>query len=248
LIVVDNGSVDATRAVIERRSRRGDLPIRYVSEPRRGLSRARNAGIAAASQPVLAFTDDDCLVTSDWLSAIENEFADPRLSVLGGRVTLDDPADRAIAIRPFSEPADVVDVDGIGRYLIGCNMAVRRAVFAAVGSFDVRLGAGTGARSAEDWDFCYRALKRGLTLRYSPSPHVRHAHGRRTAAAATEAANGYLVGRGAFYFKHVVRGDRSALKHLYWEIRAASNRQPDDVRNDALRRLLSGGFHYILGG
>jgi glycosyltransferase involved in cell wall biosynthesis len=246
LIVVDNGSVDATRAVIERRAQRGDLPIRYLYEPNPGLSRARNAGIAAARQPIVCFTDDDCRVAPDWLSAIETEFSDPHLSILGGRVTLQDPGDRPISIRPFAEPAPVGDLDEIVRLLIGCNMAVRATTFAAIGTFDVRLGAGTSARSAEDLDFFYRALQHGLTLRYSPSPHVRHAHGRRSPEAEADAARGYTAGRGAFYFKHALRGDRTALRHLYWEARTSLVSLRDRERRESLQCMLSGGFDYIL--
>lgn len=245
LIVVDNGSVDETRAVIERRAARGDLPIRYVAQPRPGLSRARNAGIAAALHPIIAFTDDDCRVAPDWLSSIASAFLDPHLSVLGGRVTLNDQADRPIAIRPFAEPARIGDLDAIGQYLIGCNMSLRATAFAAVGTFDVRLGAGTRARSAEDLDIFYRALKHGLMLCYSPKPHVLHAHGRRTAAAAAEAAKGYAAGRGAFYFKHALRGDRMVLKHLYWETRSSIALLRSRERRGALGCLLSGGFGYI---
>jgi glycosyltransferase involved in cell wall biosynthesis len=249
LIVVDNGSADDTRAVVERRASRRDLPLRYVAERQPGLSRARNAGVAAALQPILAFTDDDCLVAPGWLDAIASAFTDPHLSALGGRVTLHDANDFPLSIRPFSEPADIVNVDDIGRYLIGCNMAARRSVFDAVGLFDVRLGAGTPSGSAEDLDFFYRCLKRGFTLRYSPAPHIYHAHGRRTAAAANELAKGYLAGRGAFYFKHAVRGDPSVMKHLYWEIRGLGSavRSQNEPRWGWLKCLLLGGFRYILG-
>ncbi len=244
LIVVDNGSSDDTRAVVQRRAMLGDLPLRCITEQRRGLSHARNAGVTASTQPVVAFTDDDCLVAPDWLQSIAAALADPRLSILGGRVTLHDDADYPVSIRPFLNSEAISDFDAIGRYLIGCNMATRRSVFADVGLFDVRLGAGAPARSAEDLDFFYRCLKRGMTLRYSPHPHVFHAHGRRTAAEIAELADSYVTGRGAFYFKHVMRGDGNALKHLYWEIR--SRRAGFESSRKTLRRLLSGGFGYIL--
>jgi GT2 family glycosyltransferase len=123
-------------------------------------------------------------------------------------------------------------------------MAIRASVFTAVGVFDTRLGAGASVRSAEDVDFFYRCLKHGLTLRYSPRPHVQHAHKRRTATALSELASGYVEGRGAFYFKHALRGDRTALKHLYWEMRSSS--ATDQYRWSMLGRLILGGLRYIL--
>ena len=244
LIVVDNGVGDATRSVVERRASAGDLPIRYVAEPRRGLSHARNTGVSAARHPIVAFTDDDCRVAPDWLTEIAAAFSNPTLGVLGGRVTLYDPADLSVSIRPFTDAAAITNVEDILSRLIGCNMAIRASVFEAIGAFDVRLGAGTSVHSAEDLDFFYRCLKHGVTLRYSPLPHVHHAHGRRTSTAASELAKGYVAGRGAFYFKHALRGDRTALKHLYWEIRAPL--ATDQSHWNALEHLFSGGLRYIL--
>jgi GT2 family glycosyltransferase len=126
-------------------------------------------------------------------------------------------------------------------------MAIRRSVFPLVGLFDVRLGVGTPARSAEDLDFFYRCFKRGLKLRYSPAPHVYHAHGRRTPADVEELADGYMTGRGAFYFKHALRGDGHVLKRLYWELRSPRSGHAMHRREPGFRRLLSGGFGYILG-
>jgi hypothetical protein len=126
-------------------------------------------------------------------------------------------------------------------------MMVRRSVFSVIGPFDVRLGAGTPACSAEDLDFIYRGLKRGLVVRYSPAPHVLHAHGRRSAATEAELSKGYLAGRGAFYAKHALRGDWNALKQLRWEIRGLGTLPKADSRRQALKALLSGGIGYILG-
>ena len=69
LLVVDNGSTDDTPAVLA--AFRGRLPLRALREERAGKSRAVNAGIRAAPQPLLAFTDDDAIVGPSWLRAIE---------------------------------------------------------------------------------------------------------------------------------------------------------------------------------
>lgn len=85
IIVVDNGSDDDTRAVAERAD--AGVPVRYVHEPRRGLSHARNAGVMAARAPIVAFTDDDQDVGHEWLSVIVRTFREhPQLDVIGGRV------------------------------------------------------------------------------------------------------------------------------------------------------------------
>ncbi|HEV3000586.1 MAG TPA: glycosyltransferase family A protein, partial [Solirubrobacteraceae bacterium] len=64
VIVVDNGSRDATAAV----AREGGA--RVVTEPVANRARARNAGIAAARAPLVAFTDADCVAAPGWLEAL----------------------------------------------------------------------------------------------------------------------------------------------------------------------------------
>src|SRR4051812_29433765 len=74
LIVVDNGSTDGTRQVVNDCEARTIVPLRYVIEPRDGKSVALNAGVRAATGDVIAFTDDDCVMSPEWLTAIAIEF------------------------------------------------------------------------------------------------------------------------------------------------------------------------------
>src|SRR5690348_3828740 len=64
VIVVDNNSTDQTREVVERRINEGHANLRYVFEPKQGVSHARNTGVANAAAPVVAFADDDVRVAS----------------------------------------------------------------------------------------------------------------------------------------------------------------------------------------
>jgi glycosyltransferase involved in cell wall biosynthesis len=66
LLVVDNNSSDATRQVCD--SFAGALPLRYLFEPRQGVSRARNLAIAHAMAPLLFFSDDDVTMDRDWFA------------------------------------------------------------------------------------------------------------------------------------------------------------------------------------
>jgi glycosyltransferase involved in cell wall biosynthesis len=87
LIVVDNGSTDATPAVIE--SSKNTLPIRRVFEPLAGLSNARNAGVDAARGKYLVWTDDDVHVEPNMLAAFVDAFKRwPDARVFGGKITL----------------------------------------------------------------------------------------------------------------------------------------------------------------
>ncbi len=217
LIMVDNGSTDGTAALLA--SLPGTLPARVVNERTAGLSRARNAGLAAATGDLLLFTDDDCLPDPQWLAAVRDEFARaPLLGVLGGRVELFDPRDQPTTTRTSRERGQITtpfNLDGI----IGCNMAFRRSALAAAGPFDIALGGGTGAGAGEDVDFVYRALRAGLRIEYSPDALVYHNHGRRTEAQARALKRAYTVARGALFCKYLMQRDRGILPRIQQDAR-----------------------------
>ncbi len=85
MIVVDNGSIDDTPAVIEAFADR--LPLRRVWQPEAGLSNARNAGVAAAQGDYICWTDDDVELDPDWLAAYARAFhLYPDGTIFGGVV------------------------------------------------------------------------------------------------------------------------------------------------------------------
>jgi GT2 family glycosyltransferase len=210
LVVVDNGSCDDTKAVIERAAQR--LPVTYVWEGKRGLSHARNRAIAASRYSLIAFTDDDCLLAQDWLIAVVSSFSsDPALAVLGGRVDPAGDGDPSVGSRMHDHSERVSTAKQMIELMSGCNMSFRREVFDIVGPFDAAIGA------AEDIDFMYRALRQDLKLAYSPDIVVYHAHGRKTATEIESVSRNYVRGRGAFYWKFIA--DRPIQKIAYWEVR-----------------------------
>lgn len=216
LVVVDNASLDETRAVIQRFVDR--LPLEYAHEPRPGLANARNRGVALARHPLVAFTDDDCLVGDAWLRGIVDEFADhPNVSVLGGSVVLDDADDYPVSIRVHATPEAITSARQIMSIMSGSNMMFRREVFERVGLFDAAFGKGRRVGAAEDLDMLYRVLKQPLAMRYAPHLVVRHAHGRRTPDALRSLVREYVRGRGAFYCKFI--RDRQIAQMAYWEVR-----------------------------
>lgn len=103
-----------------------------------------------------------------------------------------------------------------GPFLIGANMVIKQEVLDCIGEFDITLGPGSRFSAvAEDLDFVYRALIKGLKIVYSPNVVVYHNHARIQKEDIQKAMHGYTVGKGAFYAKHAL-ADKRIAKMAYW--------------------------------
>lgn len=145
ILVVDNGSTDNTRQVVETFVHR--FPeVRYLFESRPGVSRARNTGIAAATAPVVAFMDDDVRADPAWLSEIHWTFsANPEIDCVGGRIEgrFEEPPPAwfdsrhwgAVALQGEKGPSPYLDAQHASACLMTANFACRRAALEEVGGF-----------------------------------------------------------------------------------------------------------------
>jgi glycosyltransferase involved in cell wall biosynthesis len=252
LVVVDNGSTDGTAELLSSFAER--LPIIHIFEPEKGLSTARNTGVRAARGEILAFTDDDCIPAPDWMSAIRKEFAcDPGLAGLGGRVELHDPEDFPITVRTSRQREPLTSPYQLPALMAGCNMAFRRSTIDLVGEFDTTLGAGTVVGSAEDTDYLYRALRRGLRIEYVPEVLLAHDHGRRSSDEVRALRRSYARGRGALLVKYLLMADRAmascAYADVHWNGRecARALRERTFPREVLVRgwNMLAGAAHWV---
>jgi glycosyltransferase involved in cell wall biosynthesis len=165
VIVVDNGSTDGTGDV----ARRHPLEVRVVEESRPGSYAARNAGLAVARAPVLAFTDADCTPEPSWLRAGLAVLDEGGADLAGGAVqavpstnaTVWERYDRAVYLRQ----RDLVEHH---EWAVTANLFVRRAVTDVIGGFDASLP------SSGDREFCLRAGRAGFRIVYAPDAVVGH--------------------------------------------------------------------------
>src|SRR5688500_15744681 len=74
ILVVDNGSTDDTRRVVEQ-LRAASRTVRYELESRPGVAFARNRGVSVARAPIVAFMDDDQQAAPAWMPIILQTFA-----------------------------------------------------------------------------------------------------------------------------------------------------------------------------
>jgi len=185
VIVVDNGSADGTRQAVERcaAALQDAVRIRHVSEPRLGLSIARNTGIAASRAPILAFLDDDAIPAPGWLSSIRRAFAaHPRAGAVGGPVEPEFGGARPEWLAGKLElPYTIIELGPETRryprrlHPFGANMAIRREALGDALRFPETLGRkGAALYSGEESWLLGRLRKRGWSLIYVPDMRVRH--------------------------------------------------------------------------
>jgi glycosyltransferase involved in cell wall biosynthesis len=227
IILVDNGSTDSTRTVIAQFIQEHTAPFKYIFEAKAGLSRARNAGLSHAQGDIVAFTDDDCYPTIDFLSSISKCFEDQTIAYSGGRVLLFDQSDRRITIQEKNSYEVLEPLSYISAGLIhGANISFRRDTILELKGFDERLGAGTQFKSGEDTDILRRFSALGYKGVYDPAITVFHHHGRKTLEEETKLMEGYDRGNASCMLKHTMHGKlrRLYIKHWYWLLRKASFR------------------------
>jgi len=205
IVLVDNGSTDDTKSVIQAFAKKSPVPVHYVYEVNPGLATARNAGVKKSAGCILVFTDDDCYPQQDFLNRAWDAFANPTVGYLTGRILLHDPTDAPVTVNESETPRTFprhtfLDVGAV----MGANMAFRRNVIEEIGGFDPLLGTGAPLESAEDLDAACLASVAGWTGQYCPDVVVSHHHGRKANDIAG-IQKSYDIGRGAYYMKLLLK-------------------------------------------
>jgi glucosyl-dolichyl phosphate glucuronosyltransferase len=147
---------------------RSALPDVHIVENReaRGLSGAKNTGVAVAGGDIIAFLDDDAVAEPDWLKFLADSYADPNVMGVGG-LTL--PLWEKQRPAWFPQEFDwVVGCTYIGREpgevrnLLGGNASFRRDVFNIAGGFASHIGRSANHRrplGCEETEFCIRVRR-----------------------------------------------------------------------------------------
>lgn len=148
IIVIDNGSTDKTVQVAKSFG-----ATVYSYNKIQGCGAARQYGSSKANGTIIAFTDCDCIVESDWVEKIEKYFYDPSVVSVSGRVL---PIEIAFPMNTIFTFYDWFYVMNhiFGKPLVwGSTMAIRTEAYKTVGGIVSEL------LSSEDWELAFRLQK-----------------------------------------------------------------------------------------
>ena len=204
VVVVNDGSTDGTAAIAA-----SHAGVRLINTPNRGLSIARNVGLAHASGDIVAYTDADVRVDPDWLTYLVQPFAEPGVVAVGGPniVPPDDPWIAQCVAQSPGAPTHVLLDDRLAEHIPGCNCAFRRDALAAIGGFDPRF-----LRAGDDVDVCWRLQARGWRIGFAPAALVWHHH-RATVRAYLRQQIGYGEGETWLMDQHP---EKFSSGHIAW--------------------------------
>lgn len=167
IIVIDDGSTDATAAVA------AEHGARVLRQSNQGAAAARNRGVEEASGAIVAFTDADCVPARTWLAELIAPFADPEIAGTKGAYRTRQSALVARFVQiEYEERYELMSqaryIDFVDTY----SAAYRRDVFLRNDGFNTAFA---GA-SDEDQEFSFRLAERGYKMVFVPSAIVYHRH------------------------------------------------------------------------
>jgi glycosyltransferase involved in cell wall biosynthesis len=174
VIIVDNGSTDNTKEVVQQMSASLQFSFRYIFEPIAGLCQARNRGRQEAKGTVLAYLDDDAILKDRWVEKVRQHFLEGKTDCLGGKVSIELGGEIPFVLeenmhwffmasnlgeqpRPLTHP----------EHPTGCNMAFTTKVFDAIGGFNTNL-----KLYGDETDFFRRVYEKKFSVYYDPAVEV----------------------------------------------------------------------------
>ena len=160
VIIVDNGSSDDTKAVVEEAAARASFPVRYAFEPEPNRGKARNRGVAIAEGYLILFIDDDVQLPAGFIAAHEAAHTTSNLIVNGPIINVPSYEDRPKpAMANYSRA-----------FLCTCNVSLPKHAIEAVGGFDEAFH----LYGWEDTELGVRLREAGMRWRFAWDAYLWH--------------------------------------------------------------------------
>ena len=200
LIVVHQGDDSGTKELSNMVNKKGIASV-YIHSTERGKPAAINIAFTHIQTKFVCMIDDDCFVETDWLQKMHHRLRTHPDWIITGRV---EPAgNEKVAVVQRRESSVQYRPRLKFDLFVGGNMGAEMDTIRRVGLFDedplLR-------SAAEDVEWGYRALKRGIPIAYAPEVVVSH-FGWRDDQEKFDRFKTYAYGHGGFYGKYLRRGD-----------------------------------------
>ncbi len=201
VLLIDQNDDDAIEALSQQFT---DARLRYIRTDSRGKCRALNLGVELARGELIAVTDDDCEVPSDWLTKVVEAFTVQQSASLLYCNVIAASHDSSEGFIPVYERHGEALIKTVWQKRnargIGAGSAFRKSVVLRLGGFDPELGPGSRFFAVDDWDLTIRALLMGYFVFETSHISVLH-HGFRRHSDGRRSSWETWYGIGATYSK-----------------------------------------------
>ncbi|MEA3489027.1 MAG: glycosyltransferase [Candidatus Omnitrophota bacterium] len=163
IIIVDNGSNDGTKQIIQK------YPVKFLKERKKSAFSARNKGARAVKGEYIVFMDADCFAGSEWLENLVDVVIQEGASIVAGKIenyiVRDNFANKLLAKRCAPE----VRKENVQRYnsVASGNMIISRRIFEETGFFEI-------CGFASDNELSRKVFDSGGKISYTERAVVKH--------------------------------------------------------------------------
>lgn len=238
IIIVDNGSTDGTKIVVD--SFKHLLPnLIYVYEPKPGLHVGRHAGLAIAKGEILVYGDDDIEAFPTWLEGIAESFVDPAVALVGGNDLPQYESSPPLWIEtlwqttPWGKTMGILSLLDFGNKIkeipphcvYGCNFSIRKSILLDVGGFhpdgmpdNLLKFRGDGETVVSE-----AILQRGYKTIFNPKASVYHWVPKSRMSMEYLYKRGYIQGISNSYADIRKKGKLTSISFYYYWLRHMTN-------------------------
>jgi len=207
IIVVDDGSSDGTVQMLSNLAKKY-RNLRYIKQFRKGPASARNLGAKHARGEIIGFTDDDCVLSKDWIKLmVDSHGRNPEFTAVGGLTSVSNEKNNIIVSQFLSNCSIQIGLNG-GREIIffpTCNVSFKKGIFNKY-KFDEKFPLPGG----EDLEFFWRLFKDGHKFLWNKDIRVTHYRNETLNSFIRQA---HIYGRGNLLTRYL-HNDHPLLKEL----------------------------------